>query len=91
MTLGVYRRHDRYRIENVANDEDLSALRWTVDTPDDYAFVTRVYDALFESTPDFEVADVLKWLALHPELSRTEADAARNAALQGLDTGAMNA
>lgn len=90
VTLGVYRRHDRYRIENVANTENLSHLRWTVDTLEDYDFVTKVYDALYASNPHFEWDDVLEWLKQHPELSRTEADASRNAALQGLDTGAMN-
>lgn len=89
VTLGVYRRHDRYRIENVAGDEDLSSLRWTVDTPEDYAFVTRIYDALYANNPEFEIEDVLAFLDEHPELNRTDADAKRNAALDGLDTGAM--
>ena len=89
VTLGVYRRHDRYRVENVAGPQDLSHLRWTVDTPDDHAFVTAVYDALYPGNPEFELYDVLAWLEQHPERSRTVADSARNAALQGLDTGAM--
>ncbi len=91
VTLGVYRRHDRFRVENVANDVDLSDLRWTVDTPEDYSFVALVYHALYGTKPDFELSDVLGLLEQHPELNRTEADAPRNAALQGLDTGAMNA
>lgn len=91
VTLGVYRRHDRFRIANVTNDVDLSSLRWTVDTPDDYAFAARIYDALYDVNPEFDVEDVLALLAREPELGRTDADAARNEALQGLDTGAMNA
>ena len=91
VTLGVYRRHDQYRIENVAAELDLSSLRWTVDTPDDYAFVRGVYDDLFPAKEDFDLDDVLAYLERHPERRRTEADAARNAALDGLDTGAMNA
>ena len=89
VTLGVYRRHDRYRVENVAGDEDLSSLRWTVDTPDDYEFVTTIYDALYANNPAFEFEDVLAYLDEHPQLNRTDADAKRNAALDGLDTGAM--
>ncbi|MBK9738913.1 MAG: glycosyltransferase family protein [Actinobacteria bacterium] len=91
VTLGVYRRHDRYRVENVIGSRDLSHLRWTVDTPADFAFVTRVYEALLPVTADFDLEDVLAYLEQHPEFSRTDADAARNAALTGLDTGAMNA
>jgi spore coat polysaccharide biosynthesis protein SpsF len=89
VTLGVYRRHDRYRIENVAGDRDLSELRWTVDTPEDHAFVADVYDALYPSDPTFDLDDILEWLRQHPERSRTVADGVRNAALTGLDTGAM--
>lgn len=91
VTLGVYRRPDRFRIENVAAERDLSTLRWTVDTPEDYAFVSGVYDELYPQLPDFDLDDVLAYLERHPARNRTEQDAARNAALQGLDTGAMNA
>ena len=89
VTLGVYRRHDRYQVENVAGTADLSALRWTVDTPEDLAFVRRVYAELYPANPAFDVDDVLALLDREPGLSRTNADAVRNAALDGLDTGAM--
>ena len=91
VTLGVYRRPEKYRIANVAGDVDLSHLRWTVDTPDDFAFVAAVYGELYPAKPDFDLADVLAYLERHPERTRTETDATRNAALAGLDTGAMNA
>ena len=40
---------------------------------------------------EFDLPDVLELLRAQPSLSRTTMDAARNAALEGLDTGAMNA
>lgn len=89
VTLGVYRRPERFRCLNVAGPTDLSALRWTVDTPEDLAFVRSVYSELHPSNPGFDIEDVLMFLAARPELSRTSTDAARNAALNGLDTGAM--
>lgn len=89
VTLGVYRRPERFVCRNVARPVDLSALRWTVDNPDDLAFVRAVYDALYESDPGFDVPEILALLRAQPSLSRTSADSARNAALDGLDTGAM--
>ncbi len=89
VTLGVYRRPDRFRCANVAGDVDLSALRWTVDNADDLAFVREVYAELLPEAPVFDVADVLALLERRPSLSRTSADSARNAALNGLETGAM--
>ena len=90
VTLGIYRRPERFTLGNVAGDEDLSALRWTVDTAEDLAFVRAVYEHLYQAHPAFELADILTLLHTHPELSRTASDGLRNEALEGLDTGAMN-
>jgi spore coat polysaccharide biosynthesis protein SpsF len=89
VTLGVYRQPDKYRIGNVAGDADLSNLRWTVDTPEDYAFVKAIYGELYPDNPNFDLDDVIAYLHEHPERTRTKGDARRNAALAGLETGAM--
>lgn len=91
VTLGVYRRLDRFVIENFRDPSgaDLSDLRWTVDTADDFAFVEAVYRELFPSNPKFDYSDVLDLIESNPQLRRIDAESARNAALDGLDTGAM--
>lgn len=90
VTLGIYRQTDRFSIENFADPtgRDNSHLRWTVDNHDDFNFVMKVYQELLPA--EFEYEDVLALLAERPELTRTSADAPRNAALDGLDTGAMH-
>ena len=90
VTLGVYRHPERFRLANFEGSENHSDLRWTVDTPEDMAFVAAVYEALYAGAPAFEMRDVLELLAKTPGLSRTSEHAMRNAALTGLDTGAMN-
>ena len=91
VTLGVYRRTDRFVIENLRDPSgaDHSDLRWTVDTADDFAFVEAVYRDLFSRDPEFDYPEVLALIEANPQLRRTKADSARNAALDGLDTGAM--
>lgn len=91
VTLGVYRRTDEFVIENFRDPSgsDHSDLRWTVDTAEDYAFVEAVYHSLYPRNPSFDYADILKLVEATPELRRTDAHSARNAALDGLDTGAM--
>ena len=91
VTLGVYRNPDKYRIANFAGEVDLSHLRWTVDTPEDYTFVKAIYDELYPKNPNFDIDDVTAYLHEHPECTRTTKDSRRNAALVGLNTGAMNA
>ena len=90
VTLGIYRRTDRFTIENVIDPEGRanSHLRWTVDDPADLEFVSQVYDRLYAQECEYD--DILSLLDKHPEILRTTADAPRNAALNGLDTGAMN-
>lgn len=92
VTLGVYRRGNRFSLENFVDPHgrDNSTLRWTVDNPEDFAFVSEVYRRLDGLGRDFSYQDVLDLVELHPELSRTHEDSRRNAALDGLDTGAMH-
>jgi len=91
VTLGVYRRPEKYAVANFAGDSDLSRLRWTVDSPEDFDFVTWVYGELFTSQPEFDIPEILELLERQPDRSRISgANAHRNAALDGLDTGAMN-
>lgn len=90
VTLGIYRRPDMFAIENVAATVDQSSLRWTVDSPEDFAFVKGVYEELWPDNPEFDVPEILDYLDRHPERIRTSADAVRNAALRGLNTGVMD-
>jgi len=90
VTLGVYRRPAHFRLLNVSGHLDYSDLRWTVDNADDLQFVRTVYERLYAANEQFEFEDVLELLQSEPAMSRTKHDAARNAALRGLDTGAMH-
>ena len=87
VTLGIYRRPEQFSIHSVKGPRDLSALRWTVDTPEDLAFVRQVYARLLPAP--FEFDDVLALISAEPGMSRTGADSKRNAALDGIDTGVM--
>ncbi len=68
----------RFRIGHVSAPVDLSALRWTVDEPEDFEFVCRVYERLYPERPDFDTADILELLAKEPALSELNARFRRN-------------
>ena len=55
----------RYRLARVANDEDLSALRWTVDTDEDLA-LARQMAAHFEGSDTMSWRDLLEAWREHP-------------------------
>jgi len=58
--------------------DSLGHLRWTVDEPEDFAFVQSVYERLYPEHRDFTMRDILDLLAKRPELSCLNEGFARN-------------
>ncbi|MGZ8363422.1 MAG: cytidylyltransferase domain-containing protein [Caulobacteraceae bacterium] len=58
VTMHIYRHPERFRLEGVVQDADEGGVRWTVDTPDDHAFVSAVYDGVYLENPEFTSDDV---------------------------------
>ena len=65
----VYGRPDRYRLQGLTQEADEGEVRWTVDLPDDYAFVSAVYDALYPVEPAFSSDDVRRLVRSRPDLA----------------------
>jgi len=69
VTPYIYRNPDLFRLHNVINPVDYSAMRWTVDTPEDLAFVRRNYGYFGHGR--FSWHKVLKVLEEHSEWLQT--------------------
>jgi spore coat polysaccharide biosynthesis protein SpsF len=67
VTPYVYRHPERFRLLRVAAPEDHSEHRWSIDTPEDYALVERLYDAL--GRDDFGWLEALAVVEAHPTWS----------------------
>ena len=78
VTPFIRSRPERFRLANIIHDTDLSHLRWTVDEPEDFEFVTKVFEALYPDNPTFTMANVLMFQEDHPELSDLNAGFRRN-------------
>jgi len=59
---------DKFKLLNVANDIDLSHLRWTLDTKEDFEFINAVYKRIFPKKHLFLMDDVLELMDKEPEL-----------------------
>jgi spore coat polysaccharide biosynthesis protein SpsF len=66
VTPYIHHNPEKFSISEVNNERDLSSMRWTVDTQEDYDFVNRIYHHFSESR--FSWTDVLDLLQKHPEL-----------------------
>lgn len=68
VTPYIYNMPKRFKIGSFKNDVDLSYLRWTVDEPEDFMLVTKIYEALYPCNNSFAVKDILLFLNNNPEL-----------------------
>lgn len=65
VTPFIYNHPERFRLRSITNPTDYSHHRWTVDTPEDYELVRRIYEHFGHG--DFDWRDVLGVLNQHPD------------------------
>lgn len=73
VTPYMYRTGPALRRGALKDRVDRSKLRWTVDYPEDFEFVSRVFAALYPVNPGFGTDDVHRLLQQHPELAALNA------------------
>lgn len=62
---------DKFKIGNVIWETGLDysmSYRWTIDYKEDYIFIKRIYDELYDSNPLFSLQDILDLLKEKPEI-----------------------
>jgi len=64
----VYAHPECFKIGSVEIEQNLSALRWTVDYQTDLDFVRRIYQALYLANPEFGTDDILRHLISNGEV-----------------------
>lgn len=74
VTWDVWNNPDQWKIAWLPATPGEDAIRWTVDRPDDYAFVAAVYDALYPTHREFTSADIKAFVAKRPELANYGGD-----------------
>jgi spore coat polysaccharide biosynthesis protein SpsF len=69
VTPYIYGNPKIFSLDALLYPRDLSGLRWTVDTPADFAFVKRIFAELLPRDPFFGWRDVLALVEAHPEIA----------------------
>ncbi len=67
----IWENPDRFSIGNVRWETGLDysmTHRWTIDYPEDYAFIRAVYEELYPKNPRFGLQDVLDLTARRPDI-----------------------
>lgn len=70
VSLYIYEHPERFSLRNVESGlpEKYRSYRLTVDTPEDFAVVSTVFEALYPANPAFGLAEMLGFIDSRPEL-----------------------
>lgn len=68
VTLYIRNRNNQFKLGSYFNSEDLSYMRWTVDEPEDFILVKKIFINLYQDNPNFLINDVLEFLNNNPKL-----------------------
>ena len=78
VTSYIHQRSEQFRLGNVTAKEDFSMFRWTVDEPEDFDFVSTVYEELYPVNQQFATLDIFELLKKKPELLEVNRHIGRN-------------
>lgn len=87
MTQYMYRHPDKFRQENYQYNEDISHLRWTIDTAEDLLMVQEVYKELYIDQKIFLMNDILLLLKNKPSIAEINTHVKRSSMYQKIKRG----
>jgi len=74
VTYRMYQPDSGYTVSKMKQEDCQEFMRWTVDYPEDFLFVEKVYEELYPENPDFSSKDILALLKRKPQLCLINAD-----------------
>jgi len=82
VTPYLYNHPELFRLGSYRGEQNFSHMRWTVDEPEDLAFVRQVYAALHPANPSFRMLDIVGLVEREPALSAINSRFQRNEGYQ---------
>ncbi len=72
------RKNPAYKLVNLESKIDLSQKRWTLDNPEDYIFIKKIYENLYRNDSLFGMEKILKFIDENPEIEKINSSINRN-------------
>jgi len=71
VSLHYWEHPEKYRLRNVRTEipSEVKDLRLTVDTPEDFELISKVFEELYPTNPTFSLWDIIELFKRKPELS----------------------
>lgn len=83
VTQYVFKHIDDYSIGNILNDENLSYLRWTIDTEDDLKMIQEIYNHRKCNKDILLMDEVLEIINDYPQIALINSNVERSAMYKG--------
>lgn len=87
VTQYMYRHPEIFKGKNVSQTENLSYIRLTLDTIDDYEMTKEVYKHLFKENQLFTLTDIISLFEKHPEIKEINSTAKRSDMYKNINYG----
>ena len=78
VTSYIWKNTDKFTQKNFKNDVDLSNLRLTVDTKEDFVLITKIIENFHDKWTNFRLNDIIIFLRKNAELLKINAQYKRN-------------
>lgn len=83
VTQYFYHNPTSFKMANISNSENLSYLRWTIDTETDFDMVKRIYKTLYKTDQEiFHMEEILAFLKKNPDIAKMNSNVHRSAMYQ---------
>ena len=79
VTPYIWNHPEIFKLHNVEHGIDLSSMRWTLDTNDDFEFTKIIYENLYAQGKIFRMNDILNLLTNKPDIQKINAGIERSA------------
>ena len=67
VTLYLYQNSHQFKVKQIKNKIVMPYFRLTVDHPEDFELITRIYETLYPKNKHFNTEDIVDLLAKHPD------------------------
>jgi len=85
VTQYLYRNPNKFSQLNIPYTKNISWLRWTIDTEDDFEMASAVYKHFQNQTDTFLMNDILEFLRSNPEVVQINQDVKRSSMYDDID------
>jgi spore coat polysaccharide biosynthesis protein SpsF len=77
-SMYIHGHPEEFKVARIENKTDMSYIRFTVDTMEDFVVVVKIFENLYKKGEVFHLQEIVDFLKGHPEITSINKDITRN-------------